>query len=71
MSRYDHSACLQNADELEDKIVRLRAALRLGLIFHKPGPLSEEDKQEWFSITGHAEITARYLCDHIRKALSQ
>lgn len=48
---------------------KLREALELVLLFHSGGPWNIERHRRWVAIAGHEEVTAKAMCDHVRKAL--
>ncbi len=44
---------------------------RAVLLFHKPGPWTFSDRQEWTRLTGRTEATTTTICNLARDILKQ
>ena len=48
----------------------LERLARAVLLFHRAGPWSGQDRNEWVMLTDEEEATTKVLCDLARKLLS-
>lgn len=49
----------------------MKAACEATLLFHSLGPWGEQQRLEWFNLTGMSEATTKNLCEFVRRCIAK